>query len=63
LTRCISELRRALGDDVREPHVIETVPRSGYRLIAFVDSIASQVWPVKIAVLPFEQLGGDPERT
>ena len=36
LTRCISKLRRVFGDDPKEPHVIETIPKSGYRLIACV---------------------------
>ena len=39
LTRSISELRRALGDDAKQPHVIETVARSGYRIIAPVQRI------------------------
>ncbi len=34
LTRCISELRSAFDDDTREPAVIETIPKIGYRLIA-----------------------------
>jgi adenylate cyclase len=34
LTRAISELRRVLGDDAKQPRVIETVARSGYRIIA-----------------------------
>ena len=33
LTRCISELRRVLEDDPKEPHVIQTIPRKGYRLV------------------------------
>jgi Tol biopolymer transport system component/DNA-binding winged helix-turn-helix (wHTH) protein len=36
LTRCISELRRVFGDDAKEPRVIQTIPKSGYRLIADV---------------------------
>jgi Tol biopolymer transport system component/DNA-binding winged helix-turn-helix (wHTH) protein len=36
LTRAISELRRAFGDDVKEPRVIQTIPKSGYRMIAGV---------------------------
>ncbi len=39
LTRSISELRRALGDDAKQPHLIETVARSGYRIIAPVQKI------------------------
>jgi TolB-like protein/Tfp pilus assembly protein PilF len=34
LTRCISELRRALEDDPKEPSFIETIPKRGYRIIA-----------------------------
>lgn len=34
LKRCISELRRVFEDDAREPRVIETIPKRGYRLIA-----------------------------
>ena len=30
----VSELRKALGDDARNPQFIETIPKSGYRLIA-----------------------------
>src|SRR5207244_661712 len=37
LTRCISELRRTLGDDAKEPHVIQTIPKKGYRLMPAVD--------------------------
>lgn len=36
----IAQLRRALGDDKREPQYIETIPRKGYRLIARVSPIA-----------------------
>jgi Tol biopolymer transport system component/DNA-binding winged helix-turn-helix (wHTH) protein len=34
LARCISELRKVFGDDPRRPAYIETVRKSGYRLIA-----------------------------
>jgi DNA-binding winged helix-turn-helix (wHTH) protein/TolB-like protein len=59
LTRSISELRRALGDDAKQPHVIETVARSGYRIIAPVqriqespsegggDRVKASAWPRK----------------
>lgn len=33
LTRCISELRRALGDERGTPRYIQTVPKRGYRLL------------------------------
>ena len=38
LTRAISELRRTFADDAKQPHVIETVARGGYRLIAPVQT-------------------------
>ena len=34
LTRAVSELRRILSDDAKRPHIIETVSKNGYRLIA-----------------------------
>lgn len=34
LARCISELRKVFGDNPRRPDYIETVRKSGYRLIA-----------------------------
>jgi DNA-binding winged helix-turn-helix (wHTH) protein/TolB-like protein len=34
LTRAVSELRRILKDDAKQPHIIETVSKNGYRLIA-----------------------------
>jgi DNA-binding winged helix-turn-helix (wHTH) protein len=42
LTRCISELRRLFGDDAREPRFIDTIPKSGYRLIARVSPGTAQ---------------------
>ncbi len=36
LTTSIKELRRILGDDARQPHVIQTEHRRGYRFIAAV---------------------------
>ena len=101
LTRSISELRRVFGDDAKDPRFIETIPKSGYRLIAPLAEagragargealrrswksallalglaalmvagvltwkrlhLGPQVPRVTIAVLPFEHLGGDPER-
>jgi len=37
LTRCISEIRRVLEDDARAPRFIQTIPKTGYRLIAPVE--------------------------
>ena len=41
LTMCVSEIRKALGDDPRTPHYIETVHRLGYRFIAPVSNAGS----------------------
>jgi DNA-binding winged helix-turn-helix (wHTH) protein/tetratricopeptide (TPR) repeat protein len=38
LSGCIRELRRALADDPREPRIIETAHRHGYRFIAAMAS-------------------------
>src|SRR5262249_42106018 len=77
LTSCVQELRRALGDDPRQPRLIETRHRRGYRLIVPVSAVepppkdgaapeptASLPLPDKppIAVLPFQNMSGDPEQ-
>lgn len=36
LTNAIIKLRKAFGDDARNPRLIETIPKRGYRLIAVV---------------------------
>ncbi len=50
LTRSIAELRKAFGDRPSAPRYIETIPKSGYRLIAPVD-------------LPAVDLPAEPEPT
>ncbi|HSM69140.1 MAG TPA: winged helix-turn-helix domain-containing protein, partial [Xanthomonadales bacterium] len=40
LTQCVVELRHAFGDSARDPAVIETVPRKGFRLIPPVVPVA-----------------------
>jgi len=37
LTRAVALLRKALGDDARNPRFIETIPKRGYRFIAPVE--------------------------
>lgn len=41
LTRVIAQLRKTLGDDVKEARYIETVPTRGYRFIAEVQMVES----------------------
>lgn len=38
LTRSISELRRVLEDDAKDPRIIQTIPKRGYRLLAPVQA-------------------------
>lgn len=39
LTRCIAALRHALGDSPKDPEFIQTIPKSGYRLVCPVESL------------------------
>src|SRR5204863_3268830 len=39
----IQQLRKALGDNAREPHFIETIPRRGYRFIAKVEDRSDSI--------------------
>jgi DNA-binding winged helix-turn-helix (wHTH) protein len=41
LSRCISLLRHALGDDRSNPRFVETIPKRGYRLMMPVQLVAS----------------------
>lgn len=70
LIRCVSELRKAFGDDAGKPLVIETIPKRGYRLLLPVVPVErgmqsqSDVRPGavdSIAVFPFENVSGTPE--
>lgn len=68
LTRNVAELRRYLSDKAGQPQFIETIPKRGYRLIAEVETLpgdpAKSLTAAKpmIAVLPFENLGADPDQ-
>ena len=67
LKHCIFELRRVFEDDAREPRVIQTIAKRGYRLIAPVSN-AAMAGPVprafsrdSIVVLPFINVSSDAE--
>ena len=67
LTHSISELRRAFEDDAREPRIIQTIPKRGYRLVAPVSAAKTVASPAasaardSIAVLPFTSMSPEPE--
>lgn len=61
LAGAVSKVRRALGDDPDNPRFIETIPRRGYRFLAAM--VRTGARPVQsLAVLPFENLSGDPDQ-
>lgn len=67
LTRSISELRRVLNDEAKEPRIIQTIAKRGYRLIAQVTNVEgdSGQQPHRfrsLVVLPLENLSRDPEQ-
>jgi len=63
LTYSISELRKAFGDDAKEPRIIQTIPRKGYRLIAAVTQVASAARSLpSIAVLAFSDLSPEKDQ-
>src|SRR5271168_4746774 len=69
---CVNQIRAMLGDHAEKPRYVETLPRRGYRFIApikvgaghFADESISErpADPAlrSLAVLPFENLSGDP---
>jgi len=56
----ICNLRKALGDDAREPQYIQTVPRKGYRLIAPVEPIETEYQPKTQLEVPSGRRGFNP---
>ncbi len=63
LTYSISELRKAFGDDVKNPHIIQTIQRRGYRLIASVTHDARSVKPQpSVAVLAFSDMSPESDQ-
>jgi DNA-binding winged helix-turn-helix (wHTH) protein/tetratricopeptide (TPR) repeat protein len=66
LAHCISHLRKALRDGTQGYTFIETVPKRGYRFVAAVEVVPAASHeasdPVRLAVLPFENLGAGSER-
>src|SRR4051812_17162954 len=71
LVTCIQELRKALGDDARKPHYIETLHRRGYRFIgkpaallpaAGIDPMLQLPDRPSIAVLPFANMSDEPDQ-
>ncbi len=63
LNSAIKRLRDALGDSADKPRFIETLPRRGYRFLAPVEPVSEPSPRLRIeslAVLPLENLTGDP---
>jgi DNA-binding winged helix-turn-helix (wHTH) protein len=69
INAAVKRLRAALGDTADNPRFIETLPRRGYRFIAKLDvaderaDVAQSLQnrpQVRLVVLPFANLGGDP---
>jgi DNA-binding winged helix-turn-helix (wHTH) protein len=63
LSYSISELRKAFCDDAKDPRIIETIPRKGYRLIAPVAHLAPTFKSQpSIAVLPFADISSEKDQ-
>ncbi len=67
INTAVRKIRRALGENPEKPHYIETVLGKGYRFKAALNGTAESaqrataVRPaVMLAILPFENLSGDP---
>ena len=67
LNKAINKVRAALRDNAEKPRFIETLPLRGYRFIAPVESLPEthkkHPPPIdSLAVLPLENLSGDPSQ-
>jgi len=66
LNTAMNKLRGSLGDSSVSPRYVETLPRLGYRFIAPVEKLHKAREArnkVMLAVLPLDNLSGDPEQT
>ena len=66
LNTAINTLRRALGDSPDNPRFLETHSRRGYRFIAPIEAAETPAPAIpqplrSVAILPFENVGADPE--
>ena len=63
INNAIKRLREVLGDTAETPRYVETLPRRGYRFIGNVNAIAEPGADSirSLAVLPLENLSGNPE--
>ncbi len=71
LARAVMKLRKALGDSSKEPHMVRTIPRHGYRFVAALSATdgkaAGEIASIEakrrpaIAVLPLVNMSGNPE--
>jgi Tol biopolymer transport system component/DNA-binding winged helix-turn-helix (wHTH) protein len=50
LTRAVAQIRKAIGDDPRQPRCIETIPTIGYRFIAAVEESETAGEPPSVDV-------------
>src|SRR5579864_343229 len=67
LNKAVNRLREALGDSGANPRFVGTVARRGYRLLAPILTETGQMPAavrkrIRLAVLPFENVGADPEQ-
>jgi len=60
LNNAVKRLREALGDSAENPRLIETLARRGYRFIGSLEVKPRGI--ESLAVLPLENLSGDPEQ-
>ena len=61
LARAVTQVRRALGDDIRTPRYIETVPTRGYRFIGALQPLGAEATTVDRRV-PRGLAGGTGQR-
>jgi len=67
LSKCVADIRKALGDDARQQRFLKTVPKSGYRFVGPVEvqSLQSALTLVDTEVTTFEveieETAGEPQ--
>ncbi len=62
LSRCVFDIRQALGDEAHAPRYVETIPRRGYRLVCTVKDRSKAERQTSVAVLPFLDLSPESDQ-
>jgi DNA-binding winged helix-turn-helix (wHTH) protein len=63
LNTAIKKLRQALGDDIKKPRFVETLPKRGYRFVGTVEQSAQRTVQAAVASVPARAASATPGKS